>query len=120
VWDHSPLARSFATDRARETFPELDVAAGEPDGPIAVLLLSHVLNELNPAGREELAALLARADTVVWIEPGTSAVSRDLISWRERLRPEFRLVAPCPHQAVCGLLAPGRERDWCHHFAPPP
>src|SRR5690606_15787488 len=25
-----------------------------------------------------------------------------------------------PHQGACGMLAPGNERHWCHHFAPPP
>jgi len=29
-------------------------------------------------------------------------------------------VAPCTHQAPCGMLAPDRERHWCHHFVASP
>ena len=36
------------------------------------------------------------------------------------LRGAFGIVAPCTHQAVCGLLAPENERAWCHHFATSP
>jgi ribosomal protein RSM22 (predicted rRNA methylase) len=32
----------------------------------------------------------------------------------------FRAVAPCTHQATCGLLASENARHWCHHFAQPP
>jgi len=39
---------------------------------------------------------------------------------RERLVSEFRPVAPCAHALGCGLLAPGNERHWCHHFAEVP
>jgi len=30
------------------------------------------------------------------------------------------VIAPCTHQAGCGILAAGNERHWCHHFAAPP
>jgi hypothetical protein len=39
---------------------------------------------------------------------------------RRRFLATHDVVAPCTHQAPCGLLAPGREDDWCHHFAAPP
>ena len=29
-------------------------------------------------------------------------------------------IAPCTHQARCGMLALKNARHWCHHFAPPP
>jgi len=79
-----------------------------------------VLNELPPDALASLLALAARAEAVLWVEPGTHAVSRRLIELREKLRPAFRVVAPCPHQAACGLLAAGNERHWCHFFAEPP
>ncbi|MFH1496337.1 MAG: small ribosomal subunit Rsm22 family protein [Verrucomicrobiota bacterium] len=124
VWDHSPAARAFAARRAGELFPGLDVIENvdpsSTDGPVGLLVVSHVLNELSPAQREQLLALIARAEEVVWVEPGTHAVGRDLAALRDRLKQDFSVIAPCPHAAPCGLFAEGRERDWCHFFAPPP
>jgi len=121
VWDHSPLARDFALGQARAAFPSLPVETSADSGQSpGLLVLSHVLNELPPDALASLLALAARAEAVLWVEPGTHAVSRRLIELREKLRPAFRVVAPCPHQAACGLLAPGNERHWCHFFAEPP
>jgi len=124
-WDHSPLACDFAAEAASREFPKLDVAQATPGllastEPIGLLLVSHVLNELAPEGLAALRTLLTRAEAVIWVEPGTSAVSRALGAWREEFRPIFHVVAPCTHQLACPVLAPGNERDWCHHFAPPP
>lgn len=124
LWDHSPAARAFAARRAGETFPGLAVETG-PDpsaeeGPVGLLVVSHVLNELTQAQRETLLVLIDRAEEVVWVEPGTHAVGRDLAALRDRLNGRFNIVAPCPHAAPCGLFAKDRERDWCHFFAPPP
>ncbi len=124
LWDHSPAARAFAARRAAETFPGLDVAhesdPSDDAGPVGLLVISHVLNELAAEQREQLLALVARAEAVIWVEPGTHAVGRDLAALRDRLRGDFNVVAPCPHAAPCGLFADGQERDWCHFFAPPP
>jgi ribosomal protein RSM22 (predicted rRNA methylase) len=86
-----------------------------PPRAVDVLLISHALTE-----QTEPFALPCDAKCVVIVEPGTYEVSRRLIALRERLRGEFNVVAPCTHQAVCGMLATGNERHWCHHFAPPP
>lgn len=121
VWDHSPLAREFAARRAREEFPSLAVSEFADAGQrIGLLVLSHVINELPADALTALVALVARADAVLWVEPGTHVVSRALIAQREVLRETFDLIAPCPHQTTCGLLMPGNERHWCHFFAPPP
>ncbi len=125
VWDHSPLAADFAASAATRAFPGLAVSHATPgflrsDEPIGLLLISHVLNELAPESLAELRALIARADAVLWVEPGTHQVSRQLGALREALRDRFRVVAPCTHQNACPILAAGQERDWCHHFAPPP
>jgi hypothetical protein len=92
--------------------------AGDP----AVLLISHVLTELDDQARTSLVELAAKAHTVLWVEPGTSAVSRALIGVREHLRGigGVKIIAPCPHQGACGMLSPGNERHWCHMFAKPP
>ncbi|MDF3059431.1 MAG: hypothetical protein K0R17_3646 [Rariglobus sp.] len=121
LWDHSPLAREFAATRARETFPALTVSPFADAGqPIGLLVVSHVINELPPEALQTLLGLVARAQAVLWVEPGTHAASRQLIGVRETLTPAFDLIAPCPHQGPCGLLSPGNERHWCHFFAPPP
>jgi SAM-dependent methyltransferase len=121
VWfcDRSPLAVRFAASRAREKYPGLAVAEGVPDAPGAVLL-SHVLTELDAAATEAVLGVASRAVAVVWVEPGTYEASWRLIRLRERLRGGFHVVAPCTHGAGCGLLAPGLEAHWCHHFAAPP
>jgi ribosomal protein RSM22 (predicted rRNA methylase) len=54
---------------------------------------------------------------VLWVEPGTFAASRKLISARERLLGKSGVIAPCTHARKCGMLAAGNERHWCHHFA---
>jgi hypothetical protein len=124
--DRSPLAMDYARHRARRAFPALPVdAAGrgllEGDEPVDVLVVSHVLNELDDAARAQLAGLGARAGAVLWVEPGTHEVSRTLGGWRESLRAGgLQPVAPCPHAGPCGMLAAGNERHWCHFFAPPP
>lgn len=121
LFDRSSLAMEFAAARAKAVFPKLTINSGVPDtGRIGLLVLSHVLNELPDTEREALLLLVRRADAVLWVEPGTHADSRALIAMRERLREEFAVVAPCTHQAACGLLAASNERHWCHNFAAPP
>ncbi len=128
VWDRSAAAMAFAARRARGKYPGLDVNTGsrENDGapgvthPAFTLLISHVLTELMPEQTEALMDLAARAQCVLWVEPGTHVVSRRLIALRERLRERFNVIAPCTHSTPCGMLAPGNERHWCHHFAAPP
>jgi SAM-dependent methyltransferase len=125
VWDHSPLACTYATDVATREFPHLRVNQATPgflrsEEPIGLLLISHVLNELPVPTLADLKSLVRRAQSVIWVEPGTSAVSRQLGGLHDELRGSFRLVAPCTHQNSCPVFVPGNEREWCHFFAPPP
>lgn len=119
VWDRSSQAMDFAARRARTKYPGLEVAIGLTESP-GVVLLSHVLTELDAETTSSLVDLAARAECVLWIEPGTYEASRALIAIRERLRDHFNVVAPCTHQTACGMLAPQNQRHWCHHFASPP
>lgn len=125
VHDHSALAMEFAVHRARHIFPGLpteqaDYRQLEGDEPIEVLVISHVLNELDDMARAQLAAICARAQSVLWVEPGTHEVSRLLIGWREKLLGTgFNAIAPCTHQNRCGMLAEENARHWCHFFANP-
>ena len=122
VYDRSTLAVSFATERARQQFPTVPVegTTTPPATTGGTVLVSHVLNELDAAGQAVLRTVIDAADAVLWVEPGTYADSRALIAWREALRGEFDLVAPCTHGRVCGLLHAGNAAHWCHHFAEPP
>lgn len=126
--DRSPLAVRFAVRRAVAKYPGLrietgvdaEAAATEAQGDHPVLLISHVLNELSQPETEALVAIAERASCVIWVEPGTYEASYALVAIREKLRAQFNVIAPCAHQARCGLLQPGNERHWCHHFASPP
>lgn len=125
VWDHETIACDFAIAAATQKFPALRALQATPsflhsDAPIGLLVISHVLNELSPETLATLRALLARAEAVIWVEPGTHAVSRTLTTIRDEARAAFTLVAPCTHAEACPALAPERARDWCHHFAAPP
>ncbi len=126
VWDHASVATDFAAEAAAQAFPKLAVSQATPGllasrEPIGLLLLSHVLNELTPEALTSLRSLTMRADEIIWVEPGTHIVSRALGNQREVLRAEgFHPIAPCTHEQECPIFAAGRERDWCHFFAPPP
>ena len=128
VHDRSPLAMRFALDaagrvpgvEARPWSGGADEAAETAAVSIGTLVVSHVVNELDAAGRAELGGLLARAAAVLWVEPGTYADSRALIAFREEWLGEFDVVAPCTHAARCGMLNAHNDRHWCHHFAAPP
>ncbi len=126
VWDHSPLACDFAATAAQSAFPGLRVAQATPGflaatEPIGLLIVSHVLNELPEPARAELLRLAQRAEAILWVEPGTHVVSRQLGRWREQFRAAgYGVVAPCTHALPCPMFAPENERHWCHFFAPPP
>lgn len=121
VLDSSPLAMEFAIARAREEQPGAQAAPfASPDASGAVLVLSHVWNELDTRQRVQLLQLASSAEVILWVEPGTHEIARDLQTVREHFLPAFRVIAPCTHQGKCGLLAPGMEQHWCHHFARPP
>ncbi|MCR9246309.1 MAG: small ribosomal subunit Rsm22 family protein [bacterium] len=117
--DRSPHAMEFARSEFGRELPAVparsvaDVTAADPD----VLLVSHVLGELDERGRAALRDLIARARIVVIVEPGNHPTSRRLSELRDELRGEFRVVAPCPHAEACPALA---GQDWCHFFAAPP
>lgn len=117
--DRSALAMDFAAASARRALPTLEVVTARDPKPRAVdvLLVSHVLDELDPPGEAWLATWLEVSRKVVFVEPGTHAVSRRLGAIRERLRSRVRIVAPCPHAEACPALS--EQTDWCHFFAKP-
>ena len=121
--DVSPLAMRFAETRARKTFPRLGLRSTTNATAAVVgslLLVSHVLNETDDATAHRLLAAARRASEIIWVEAGTHADSRRLISIREELRGEFDIIAPCTHAARCGMLTAENGAHWCHHFATAP
>jgi hypothetical protein len=117
--DRSHRAMQFAAARLAARFPGVPVEEVPSGTDPAVLLISHVLTELEAGGFADLLDQARRCTALLWVEPGTPACSRRLIEVRETLRDEFHPVAPCPHAHRCGLLEPGQELHWCHQFAAP-
>jgi hypothetical protein len=122
--DRSPTAVEFAGRQVRALAPALAVetvvgAPPVPKEPFA-LAVSHVLVELDPVARAQLLRFAEAAEIVWWVEPGTAEASRMLVTVREALRPTHGIIAPCTHAHECGLLQPGNEGHWCHHFGFPP
>lgn len=112
IWDHSPLSREFC----QKKFPQAQQWRGQE---FDVLLLSHVLNEQKR--NSEIEALLAKAKWILWVEPGSREVSRQLSSIRDQFQDTHCAVAPCPSaDHRCGVLLAGREKDWCHTFTHAP
>jgi ribosomal protein RSM22 (predicted rRNA methylase) len=119
--DRSPLARRFAAQRARVEHLRVTMCETSEVSSDTLLVISHVLNELRASELASLLALARQAREIIWVEAGTHVESRRLITEvREALLPEFAVVAPCTHQARCGMLAAENAPHWCHHFAPVP
>lgn len=84
------------------------------DWPTADLVVaSYALAEIPPAKQAlTVAALWASTEgLLVIVEPGTPAGYARIIAARETLiAAGGTVLAPCPHQQACPLVAP----DWCH------
>jgi ribosomal protein RSM22 (predicted rRNA methylase) len=74
---------------------------------------AYVLGELTEQQQAVLVGLLmTSAPTVALIEPGTPAGYARIIRARTALIDGgFTIIAPCPHEFSCPMLARG---DWCH------
>ncbi len=125
VTDRSPLARSYAARSLAELYPGLEVEAVDLAAlergtlpPPSVLLVSHVLTELDAHALQRLLDLARRAKALLWVEPGQRDVSQRLSQVHDELYQDAHVLAPCPHARSCGAL--GHPDAWCHHFARPP
>ena len=82
LYDRSMHAMNFAAKRIALDLPKTkarvlpSVIGVSPD----VLLVSHVLGELDEEGNDELLALISRSKRVIIVEPGNRRVSRRLSS----------------------------------------
>ena len=77
---------------------------------------AYVLGELSPDQQGRLLdTMAATAPVVVLIEPGTPAGFARIIAARDALLASgHTIVAPCPHEFACPMLA---KHDWCHFAA---
>ncbi|WFU58035.1 small ribosomal subunit Rsm22 family protein [Bradyrhizobium pachyrhizi] len=81
--------------------------------PADLVVASYMIGELGDAERGALADALwsKTSDTLLVVEPGTPAGYARIITLRARLiAAGAHVVAPCPHDGGCPLVAP----DWCH------
>jgi len=78
-----------------------------------LVIASYVINEIGDAERDALTDVMwaQTKDTLLVVEPGTPAGYARIISLRARLiAAGAHVVAPCPHDGPCPLVAP----DGCH------
>ena len=87
--------------------------AGAPVSQADLVVVSYVIGELAPGA---LNALVRQAwerttDTLVIVEPGTTAGYRRTLAARDAvISAGGSTLAPCPHDASCPLP----DDDWCH------
>ena len=83
-----------------------------PAGPFDLVVLAHVLGEVEPDERARLVtrAWAACGGALAIVEPGTPPGFDVVRQARDHLRLRgARTLAPCPHDAPCPLAD-----DWCH------
>jgi ribosomal protein RSM22 (predicted rRNA methylase) len=81
--------------------------------PADLVVASYLLGEVSDTERAALADLMwaKTSDTLLIVEPGTPAGYARIIELRRQLIAlGAHVVAPCPHDGECPLIAP----DWCH------
>ncbi len=91
-----------------------DLIKNLPENPADLVVLSYVMAELPPDQAQSLAvaAWSLCSGALVLVEPGTPAGFGQILGARFILGGGggAHILAPCPHQRACPLLAP----DWCH------
>ena len=104
--DHERLA-----DAGFRIGPASQLLANAPGADLVVA--SYLVGELDRSRTSELAAMLweRTRDTLLVVEPGTPAGYARIIALRAQLIAQgAHVLAPCPHDKACPLVAP----DWCH------
>lgn len=125
AWEREPafitlgrtLAQQSSSDALRTTRwvrqdLQNSLGAGEAIQRYDLVILGHVLNELDPAIQQRVitAAWERTAGVLVLVEPGTSAAFPLVRAARDQLLAVgAQTIAPCPHNLPCPLVD-----DWCH------
>jgi ribosomal protein RSM22 (predicted rRNA methylase) len=120
--DRSAQARGFASARLREHGASIHVSVSAPeetDCEGAVVLVSHVLTELNAEQLRRAMGQWRKAAALLWVESATHDNARRLVAeGREAFLSEgWKVVAPCTFCGGCPLEREENARHWCHHFA---
>jgi hypothetical protein len=122
LFDQSAAAVEFAAGKLRQSGVEVrrrSIADTIESGTL--LLLSHVVGELDAVELARLGEFASTASEVIWVEPGSHELSRRLGSIRQTLLAAgHRMIAPCTVQRTCPMFEPENARHWCHFFAKPP
>lgn len=87
--------------------------AGAPGPSAELVIASYVIGELEGTALDGfvVSAWGRTADTLVVVEPGTTAGYRRVLAVRDLLLDAgASTLAPCPHDGACPLP----EGDWCH------
>jgi ribosomal protein RSM22 (predicted rRNA methylase) len=104
---HSARLRDMKYQRGEARAALADTDAAD------LVVASYMIGELGEAERSALADLMwtKTRDTLLIVEPGTSAGYARIIATRTQLIAKgAHVAAPCPHDGQCPLMAP----DWCH------
>ena len=81
--------------------------------PADLVVASYLIGELDGREQSGLAELIweRTRETLLVVEPGTPGGYQRIIALRTRLITKgAHVIAPCPHDKACPLVAP----DWCH------
>jgi hypothetical protein len=97
-----------ARDFERATLPESDLVLCQ------TALNELLIDERHAAAAVDLVERWSRTAPLLVIEPALRTTTRALMALRDELlaRGGLRVVAPCPHQGPCPMLA--KPADWCH------
>ncbi len=121
LFDRSSLAMNWTRQKLVEDFPGLNVHLGLPKhAKESLLLLSHVLSELDSQQQKSLLDFAKTFHSIIWVEDATFETSRNLASIRDLWKNDFQVLGPCTHNRACGLFEPSGARHWCHSFASVP
>lgn len=118
LWDKSVLSLDYSKKKLAEMGFKGEILVSEEITENSIVLISHVLNELDKKQLKKLMASLEKAHAIYWVEPGTYDVSQQLIRVREELMRDFNILAPCPHAISCPIDK--HANHWCHQFAQVP
>ena len=111
------LARTLAAANERladagfRSGSAVELLANAPGADLVVA--SYIVGELDERERTLLAETMweKTRDTLLIVEPGTPAGYARIIALRAQLVAQgAHVIAPCPHDKPCPLVAP----DWCH------
>ncbi len=108
---------AFAAIESSRTAATKKVSSSQLELGNLVLLISHVINELDSGKLGSLSDIAARAEWIFWVENGSKTTSRQLAQVRNKIRHTHEILAPCLGQNTCQATESKDHTHWCHFFA---